>query len=113
MERREFHRDALTALPDLLQLGHDLGDRCGAGAEREVDARGPQRLGAAPRGLAPGTGAPLPGPYERPYAGETRKETAAGRVLAPRIVGIDPHEVARAHLSRLETLAEREDVAHA
>src|SRR5262249_4178389 len=43
----------------------------------------------------------------------TRKETAAGRVLAPRIVGIDPHEVARAHLSRLETLAEREDVAHA
>ena len=37
----------------------------------------------------------------------------ARRVLAAGILRVDPHQVAYAHLARLETLAEREHVAHA
>src|SRR5262249_3046199 len=91
--------------------GHDLGDR--RRAETEVGDRCPQRLFAGARGFPSGACALLLCAHEHTYAGETREETAAGPLLARRIVGIDAHQVARAPPPRLETLAEREDVAHA
>ena len=87
-----------------------------------ADARGPQTevgdcraqhlvVAAAARAIGPRAG--LASAHEGAHPGQTGEETPARRVLAAGILRVDPHQVAHAHLARLETLAEREHVAHA